>query len=59
MPVVRLADQRPLPTMVLVVLLFSHFTGKQTNIQDPYYGGNDGFHACYNQCVRYSSAILE
>ena len=41
------------------MLLFSHFTGKQTNIQDPYYGGNDGFDACYKQCQRYSTAILE
>lgn len=29
-----------------------------TIIDDPYYGGSDGFEACYKQCVHFSKAFL-
>lgn len=28
-------------------------------IEDPYYGGRDGFDTCYEQCVRFSKGFLD
>lgn len=28
-------------------------------IDDPYYGGNDGFEVCYQQCVHFSEVFLK
>lgn len=28
-------------------------------IEDPYYGGRDGFETCYTQCVRFSKGFLD
>lgn len=30
-----------------------------TVIDDPYYGGSDGFETCYQQCVNFSKALLK
>jgi low molecular weight phosphotyrosine protein phosphatase len=44
------------------VMLFGEFGGKgkrAEEVQDPYYGGNDGFEVAYEQAVRFSKAFLE
>jgi len=49
------------------VMLFGEFGGKKRRggraggeqVQDPYYGANDGFVVAYEQCVRFSKAFLE
>jgi low molecular weight phosphotyrosine protein phosphatase len=54
------------------VMLFGEFGGKRLTggrkgvprvggeqVQDPYYGANDGFVVAYEQCVRFSKAFLE
>jgi low molecular weight phosphotyrosine protein phosphatase len=54
------------------VMLFGEFGGKKRmggrtgvarvggeQVQDPYYGANDGFVVAYEQCVRFSKAFLE
>ncbi|KAF1950547.1 low molecular weight phosphotyrosine protein phosphatase [Byssothecium circinans] len=47
------------------VMLFGEFGGKKTRrdsveeVEDPYYGGNDGFTIAYEQCVRFGKAFLE
>ncbi|KAL1610840.1 Low molecular weight phosphotyrosine protein phosphatase [Paraconiothyrium brasiliense] len=47
------------------VMLFGDFGGKKRRggrgeeVQDPYYGGNDGFTTAYEQAVRFSKAFLE
>jgi low molecular weight phosphotyrosine protein phosphatase len=33
--------------------------GRAKEIDDPYYGGNSGFDAAYEQCVRYSRGFLD
>ncbi|CED82136.1 phosphotyrosine protein phosphatase [Phaffia rhodozyma] len=40
------------------VMLFSAY-GDKKPIADPYYGGQDGFEASYEQCTRYSREILD
>lgn len=32
--------------------------GDDEEIDDPYYGGNDGFEKCYTQCIQYSQNFL-
>lgn len=39
------------------VALFGSF-GDNRAIEDPYYGGNDGFETAYHQCVSYSEGLL-
>jgi len=47
------------------VMLFGDFGGKKRRngrgeeVDDPYYGGNDGFTVAYEQAVRFSKAFLE
>ncbi|GAA5924158.1 tyrosine protein phosphatase LTP1 [Sporobolomyces koalae] len=40
------------------VALFGSFDDGK-DIEDPYYGGKDGFEKTYEQCVRYSEALLK
>lgn len=48
---------KPKDTTAVVRLWGSYDDGK--SIDDPYYGGIDGFEKCYRQCVRYSNAFLD
>lgn len=45
------------------VMLFGEFGGGSGNrgeeVEDPYYGGDDGFDVAYEQAVRFSKAFLE
>jgi low molecular weight phosphotyrosine protein phosphatase len=47
------------------VMLFGVFGGKMRKggrgeeVEDPYYGGDDGFETAYEQAVRFSRAFLE
>ncbi|KAH7093782.1 low molecular weight phosphotyrosine protein phosphatase-like protein [Paraphoma chrysanthemicola] len=47
------------------VMLFGDFGGKKRRggrgeeVDDPYYGGNDGFTIAYEQAVRFSKAFIE
>lgn len=47
------------------VMLFGDFGGKKRRsgrgeeVQDPYYGADDGFTIAHEQCVRFSKAFLE
>lgn len=41
-----------------VVKLFGAYDDDKS-IQDPYYGGMNGFETCYQQCVRYSNKFLD
>jgi low molecular weight phosphotyrosine protein phosphatase len=48
------------------VMLFGEFGGKKRKggaggeeVQDPYYGANDGFVVAHEQCLRFSKAFLE
>ena len=47
------------------VMLFGEFGGEMRKggrgeeVQDPYYGGNDGFTAAYEQAVKFSKVFLE
>jgi len=42
------------------VMLFGEFSGsgKKEEIDDPYYGGKDGFEIAYEQCMRFSKNFL-
>ncbi|KIJ45665.1 hypothetical protein M422DRAFT_227384 [Sphaerobolus stellatus SS14] len=48
---------KPKNSSAVVRLWGSYDDGKA--IQDPYYGGIDGFEKTYTQCVRYSEAFLD
>ncbi|PSS27432.1 hypothetical protein M430DRAFT_112213 [Amorphotheca resinae ATCC 22711] len=43
------------------VMLFGEFSGKKKaeEVDDPYYGGRDGFEIAYEQCVRFSKNFLK
>ena len=43
------------------VMLFGEFAGKKRaeEVDDPYYGGNHGFEAAYEQCSRFSKNFLK
>jgi low molecular weight phosphotyrosine protein phosphatase len=42
------------------VMLFGDFGGKKgEEIDDPYYGGDNGFDIAYEQCVRFSKGFLK
>ncbi|KAG8851571.1 hypothetical protein FRB91_007727 [Serendipita sp. 411] len=41
-----------------IVCLFSNWSDGLP-IQDPYYGGMDGFEKCFTQCEKYSNALLD
>ncbi|KAF2643672.1 low molecular weight phosphotyrosine protein phosphatase [Massarina eburnea CBS 473.64] len=46
------------------VMLFGEFDGKKTRkgggeeVDDPYYGGNEGFTVAYEQCLRFGKTFL-
>ncbi|EJD55418.1 phosphotyrosine protein phosphatase [Auricularia subglabra TFB-10046 SS5] len=48
---------KPKDGKAVVRLFGSYEDGKE--IRDPYYGGIRGFEQCYEQCVRYSHALLD
>ncbi|ORY69105.1 low molecular weight phosphotyrosine protein phosphatase [Pseudomassariella vexata] len=37
---------------------YSGIPGKKEVVQDPYYGGRDGFETAYKQCLRFSTNFL-
>ncbi|TVY68850.1 Low molecular weight phosphotyrosine protein phosphatase [Lachnellula suecica] len=43
------------------VMLFGEFAGKKKaeEVEDPYYGGQDGFEDAYQQCLTYSKNFLK
>jgi len=42
------------------VVLFGEFGGRgKEEVDDPYYGGAEGFEVAYEQCVRLSKAWLK
>lgn len=43
------------------VMLFGEFAGKKRaeEIDDPYYGGSQGFELAYEQCSRFSKNFLK
>ncbi|TGO07079.1 hypothetical protein BTUL_0335g00050 [Botrytis tulipae] len=43
------------------VMLFGEYAGGSSpeEVDDPYYGGNDGFKAAYEQCTRFSKNFLK
>lgn len=43
------------------VMLFGEYSGsgKSEVVQDPYYGGQQGFETAYAQCLRFSKNFLE
>ncbi len=41
-------------------MLFGEYAGGKIEIvEDPYYGGTEGFEIAYEQCVRFSKNFLE
>lgn len=42
-------------------MLFGEHSGKKKaeEVQDPYYGGTDGFEDAYEQCLRFSKNFLQ
>lgn len=42
-------------------MLFGEFAGKKKveEVDDPYYGGRDGFEVAYEQCARFSTNFLK
>jgi low molecular weight phosphotyrosine protein phosphatase len=41
-------------------MLFGEFGGKKgEEVEDPYYGGEEGFEEAYRQAVRFSKGFLE
>ena len=43
------------------VMLFGQFAGtkKAEEVDDPYYGGKDGFELAYEQCTRFTRNFLK
>ncbi|RFU30954.1 hypothetical protein B7463_g5382, partial [Scytalidium lignicola] len=43
------------------VMLFGEFSGSKRPevVEDPYYGGRDGFEVAYEQCMRFSNNFLK
>lgn len=43
------------------VMLWGEYAGKSKAeiVDDPYYGGSDGFSATYEQCLRFSKNFLK
>jgi low molecular weight phosphotyrosine protein phosphatase len=52
--------QRSRPTSKAKVMLFGEYGGKKSPevVQDPYYGGREGFETAYEQCTRFSKNFL-
>ncbi|KAI0695122.1 phosphotyrosine protein phosphatase [Cytidiella melzeri] len=53
----NLESMRPKGSKAVVKLWGSYVDNKA--IADPYYGGMNGFETVYQQCVRYSNALLD
>jgi low molecular weight phosphotyrosine protein phosphatase len=54
-------QQRKKPGSKAKVMLFGEYSGtpgKVEIVNDPYYGGNDGFETAYEQAVRFSRNFL-
>ncbi|ORY24952.1 putative low molecular weight phosphotyrosine protein phosphatase [Naematelia encephala] len=59
--------RRSAPSSNPIISLFGSFDpsilqGKSTKaqeVEDPYYGGRNGFDECYKQCLRYSEGLLD
>ncbi|GAA5857570.1 hypothetical protein JCM8547_004275 [Rhodosporidiobolus lusitaniae] len=41
------------------IAIFGSFNDGSRTVDDPYYGGDDGFERVYQQCVKYSEGLLE
>lgn len=56
-----LREQRKKPNGKAKVMLFGEHsgTGKVEIMDDPYYGGSDGFETAYEQAVRFSGNFLK
>ncbi|KAL1845187.1 hypothetical protein VTK73DRAFT_961 [Phialemonium thermophilum] len=54
-------EKRRRPNSRAKVMLFGEYsgTGKAETIQDPYYGGHNGFQRAYEQAVRFSKNFLK
>jgi low molecular weight phosphotyrosine protein phosphatase len=55
-----LREQRKKPGSKAKVMLFGEYsgTGKVEIVDDPYYGGHDGFETAYEQATRFSKNFL-
>ena len=53
--------QRGKPRSKAKVMLFGEYSGSQSKevIQDPYYGGHEGFETAYEQALRFSRNFLK
>jgi low molecular weight phosphotyrosine protein phosphatase len=52
--------QERAPRRKAQVELFGEFSGgKAETVEDPYYGGKEGFEAAYEQCLRFSTNFLQ
>lgn len=53
--------QKNNPDSTAKVMLFGEFSGTKRPeiVNDPYYGGNDGFSKAYEQCTRFSQNFLK
>lgn len=43
------------------VMLFGEYSGSKSKeiVEDPYYGGQEGFETAYEQCLRFSKNFLK
>lgn len=54
--------QRNAPHSKAKVMLFGEFAGEGKGVEvveDPYYGGSQGFETAYQQCSRFSNNFLQ
>ncbi|KAI1013293.1 hypothetical protein LB503_001585 [Fusarium chuoi] len=53
--------QKNAPDSKAKVMLFGEFSGTKRPeiVNDPYYGGDDGFAKAYEQCTRFSKNFLK
>jgi low molecular weight phosphotyrosine protein phosphatase len=52
--------QERAPRRKAQVMLFGDFSGgKAEMIEDPYYGGKEGFEVAYEKCLRFSTNFLK
>lgn len=53
----RLQQRKP-ASKAKVMLFGEHSGGKAEAVEDPYYGGSEGFETAYEQCLRFSKNFL-
>jgi low molecular weight phosphotyrosine protein phosphatase len=53
----RLKQRKPTST-ARVMLFGEHSGGRIEEVEDPYYGGSEGFEIAYEQCLRFSTNFL-